>query len=65
MIVDRQKRKNTILEYMRDGASFSVACQAVGISRRCGYCWREADRGFDTAVLSLLERRMPEDPLAL
>jgi len=65
MIVDRQKRKDTIVQYMKDGASFAAACQAVGISRRTGYCWRATDSAFDAAVGRLLEREMPEDPLAL
>jgi len=63
MIVDREKRKDKIIEYMQDGASFAVACKAVGIGRRTGYDWRKADPVFDAAVRGILEPEMPEDPL--
>lgn len=63
MISDREKRKDKILEYLQDGASFAVACKAVGIGRRTGYDWRTADPAFDAAVRGILESEMPEDPL--
>lgn len=63
MVNDREKWKIRILEYLRDGAAFAVACKAVGIGRRTGYDWRNADPAFDAAVRVILEPEMPEDPL--
>jgi len=62
---DKEKRKQKIVEYLRDGSSFAVSCAAVRISRTTGYVWRSEDLEFDAAVQEAMDPGLPEDPLGI
>lgn len=40
------KRRQAVLDQLRQGWSIQRACDAAGISRQAYYNWRDADQGF-------------------
>lgn len=53
-VVKFEERETRFWELLREGASFTAACQAVGVDRRRGYRWRRA-----RSLESITGRRRP------